>query len=84
MEGVEEEYLFSAPAPGTHWRGNPETGCKPQGDLSNWPRTGAILRGVMELIDNRKWLGVNAIKQAGSEEWQNVEDFDYWIPISGG
>lgn len=41
-------------------RGDPNTGARGRGDMSDWPRNGALLRGVKHDVNGTPWLEVGA------------------------
>lgn len=63
---------------GMFWRADPRGGGG--GGSHNWPRDGAILRGIVHDIDGAKWLEASAVKQKGSEEWADTKSGS-WLPF---
>ena len=56
------------------WRKDPRQGKSTYGDNPDWPRNGAILKGLVhEFAENyeesRHWLEVSEYKQSGSDSW---------------
>lgn len=52
------------------WRSDP-TGKNTLRSNDNWPRDGAILRGVVVEAQDEKWLLATAVKQAGGQ-WKSA------------
>ena len=43
-----------------------------------------MLQGSVHQAKGMNWLNVTAIKQAGTQDWKNVEGENKWMPESGG
>ena len=64
-------------------RPNPFTGAR-AANGSDWPRNGALLRGIPHEKDGKMYLEVNAIQQAGTEGFKDVRGQEKWMPSDGG
>ena len=64
-------------------RPNPFTGAR-AANGSDWPRNGALLRGIPHEKDGKMYLEVNAIQQAGTEGFKDVRGQEKWMPDNGG
>ena len=67
---------------GVYWRGDPYTGASPP-DNSDWPRNGALLRGILHEVNGKEHLQVSAQVPKGGSAWQPVAD-GKWMPSNGG
>jgi|EP00670_Eutreptiella_braarudii_P006020 hypothetical protein len=73
--------VSSGSCSGIFWRKNPFTG---NGDSGNdWPRNGALLKGVVYEKDGEKHLKVAEIQQAGTSGFVPVNG-EKWMPFEGG
>jgi hypothetical protein len=68
---------------GINWRANPYTGAR-AANGSDWPRNGALLRGIPHEKDGKMYLEVNAIQQAGTAGFKDVRGQEKWMPSDGG
>ena len=64
-------------------RPNPFTGAR-AANGSDWPRNGAVLKGITHEKDGKMWLQVNEIQQAGTEGFKDVRGQEKWMPDNGG
>ena len=64
-------------------RPNPFTGAR-AANGSDWPRNGAVLKGIPHEKDGKMYLEVNAIQQAGTEGFKDVRGQEKWMPDNGG
>jgi hypothetical protein len=56
------------------WRRDPRKGKSSYGENPDWPRNGALLKGVVHdfpeyFEESLQWLEVSEYRQAGSEQW---------------
>mmetsp|Transcript_30887 Transcript_30887/g.80803 ORF Transcript_30887/g.80803 Transcript_30887/m.80803 type:complete len:141 (-) Transcript_30887:135-557(-) len=82
-----EELVFklavsSGGCSGVYWRGDPRTGASPP-DNADWPRNGALLKGVVHSVKGADHLQVTAQVPAGGSEWHPVSG-GKWMPANGG
>jgi hypothetical protein len=64
------------------WRGDPATRAAPPSN-NNWPRNGALLRGVVVEVNSKQWLKVSEIQQAGKTGFQPVPE-GTWMEFDQG
>ena len=64
-------------------RPNPFTGAR-AANGSDWPRNGALLRGIPHEKGGKMYLEVTAIQQAGTEGFKDVRGQEKWMPADGG
>mmetsp|Transcript_13605 Transcript_13605/g.18145 ORF Transcript_13605/g.18145 Transcript_13605/m.18145 type:complete len:132 (+) Transcript_13605:102-497(+) len=69
---------------GVFWRGDPLTGARPTGPVSDWPRNGALLKGQIHEIKGQQWLHVSTMRQARSSSAFKTVGKNRWIPFDGG
>ena len=53
-------------------------------NAGDWPRNGAVLRGVTHEKDGKMYLEVNEIQQAGTTGFKDVRGENKWMPADGG
>ena len=68
---------------GMYWRRNPTKGKSTFGDNPEWPRNGALLKGIVHEFpekpeDSLLWLEVKAYQQEGKQDWVNTPE-DCWM-----
>jgi len=67
---------------GVFWRGNPTTGAGPANN-ADWPRNGALLKGIVHIVAGAHHLEVSEQVPAGGSAWQPVGG-GKWMPADGG
>lgn len=67
---------------GVFWRGDPNTGARAP-DNSDWPRNGALLKGILHTVKGKEHLQVLEQVPAGGDKWQPVAA-GKWMPADGG
>jgi hypothetical protein len=74
FEGEMETFGLKKRRPGCtgmFWRPDP-TGTTQLGSNHNWPRDGALLRGVPMDVNGKRWLLCRHVKQKGSNQWKGA------------
>eukprot|EP00741_Cyanophora_paradoxa_P021446 tig00021352_g20703.t1 len=68
---------------GMYWRKDPKTGGTFAGP-PEWPRNGAILRGIVHETPTGKFLQVSEYKQAGATSFEKTPDGTFMPFDQGG
>lgn len=66
------------------WRGDPTTGAPPPNASANWPRNGALLKGVVHTVKGEPHLKVYECKQKGESDFKPVPEGSWMIFSQGG
>eukprot|EP01051_Picozoa_sp_SAG22_P010531 SAG22_NODE_953_length_6332_cov_5.830258_4_plen_85_part_00 len=67
-----------------NWRPNPFNGKRSTSSTADWPRNGAILKGLVYEVEGTPWLEATAIQQAGTEGFASIEGQGKWMGFDGG
>ena len=60
------------------WRPNHKTGAS--GGSANWPRDGAVFKGIVHEVNGKKWLECKLVKQKNDSEFKRCPK-ESWMPF---
>ena len=67
-----------------NWRPDPFTGERTSANTGDWPRNGALLKGLVHEKNGVQWLLAEAIQQAGGTEFVGIAGEGKWMGFDGG
>jgi len=65
---------------GMFWRADPRPGRDKTTGAANWPRDGAMLKGIVHEVEGAKWLECKEVKQKAKKEWETCSPGS-WMPF---